>query len=353
MKKKKTIKINKKTLARNLLLALVVIALAIVVPQAVKGAVNKGKTEDDSKTAPTYIDLSQYPSLCEFLREKNIDTEKVISVSVLPKNISSNRAVYGGVLYFKAVVKYAEGETEKEFTSENGISFMDTGGLDSPNAEAVMMSAEGEHSIKLKFFDYETAFNVNISKQVVTNEKERLINKYARVSEDYTAGNITTSYDVNFVYGTDDEVSQMEEEALGALTEMLNAASDAGYTIYALSGYRSYELQTYLYERAGGDAQDTTAPPGGSEHQSGLAMDMTWGDNYYSLSEDQENTSEYDWLTANCANYGFVLRYTKGYEDITGYIYEPWHFRYLGKDMAKEYYNSGAHTLEEFMAEPR
>lgn len=70
MKKKKTIKINKKTLARNLLLALVVIALAIVVPQAVKGAVNKGKTEDDSKTAPTYIDLSQYPSLCEFLREK-------------------------------------------------------------------------------------------------------------------------------------------------------------------------------------------------------------------------------------------------------------------------------------------
>ena len=353
MKKKKIIKINKRTLARNLFLALIITALAIVVPQVVKGAVTKGKTDDDAKTEPIYTDLVQYPQLCEFLRENNIDTEKVISVSVLPKNISSNRAVYGGVLYFKAFVKYAEGELEKQFTTENGISFIDTGGLDSPNEEAIMMSAEGEHSIKLKFFDYETVFNVNIAKQTVTSEKERLINKYARVSEDYTAGSITTSYDVNFVYGTEDEVSQMEEEALAALTEMLNAASDAGYTIYALSGYRSYELQTYLYERAGGDAQNTTAPPGGSEHQRGLAMDMTWGESYYSLSEEQENTSEFDWLTANCANYGFILRYTKGYEDITGYIYEPWHFRYLGKDMAKEYYDSGAHTLEEFMAEPR
>ncbi len=351
--KRKIIKIKKKTLARNILLAMMVVALAVVVPNLI--GIKSEDIDETQNPLPDFLDLTQYPELCTFINEKGISTEQITEISILPRNISSNNAVYGSVLYFETHIKYySEADaTIKEFTVEDGVSYIDTAGLYSPNGKALMMSALGSYDVKLRFCDYETIFNVNITQQVVTDEKERLINKYARVSSDYTAGNITTSYDVNFVYGTDDEVSQMEKEALNALYEMLEAAKQEGYTIYALSGYRSYELQDYLYQRAGGDSQNTTAPPGGSEHQSGLAMDMTWGENYYSLSEDQENTSEFDWLNANCYKYGFILRYTKGYEDVTGYIYEPWHFRYLGKSLAEEYHNSGAHTLEEFLAEPR
>lgn len=349
--KRKKIRIVKKKLARSILLLLVISALIFVMPNIIK--TSKAKGYEPNVNEAEHMDLKQFPQLCEFLTANNINSEKILNISLVPKNITSNKAVYGSVLYFEAKIEYDDDETAKQFVTQSEISFNDSAGLDTPNSEAIMMSETGEHVIGLKFFDYETSFTVNIINQEVTEEKQRLINKYARVSQDYTAGSIVTDYNVNFVYGTDDEVSQMEEEALSALAEMLNAASDAGYNIYALSGYRSYELQSYLYERAGGDSQNTTAPPGGSEHQSGLAMDMTWGENYYSLSEEQEYTDEFDWLTQNCAKYGFILRYTKGYEDITGYIYEPWHFRYLGKNLAQEYYASGAHTLEEFMAEPR
>ena len=120
-----------------------------------------------------------------------------------------------------------------------------------------------------------------------------------------------------------------------------------GLNIWIQSGYRSYELQNELYnnyvDRDGKEAADTySARPGHSEHQTGLAFDLN------SISDDFQYTDEGKWVNQNAWKYGFILRYPKGKENITGYKYEPWHLRYVGETLAKELYNNGDWiTLEE------
>ena len=136
-----------------------------------------------------------------------------------------------------------------------------------------------------------------------------------------------------------------------------------GYSIVVSSAYRSYAKQSILLqeeiqknERLGmspkaakKDALRTVAPPGFSEHQTGLCVDIT-AKNFQLLNRAQENTPENKWLQKHCKDYGFVLRYPKGRETITGYSYEPWHFRYVGKKAAKEITRRGI-TLEEYVRE--
>mgnify|MGYP001103167347 CR=1 FL=1 len=120
--------------------------------------------------------------------------------------------------------------------------------------------------------------------------------------------------------------------------------------IYAGSTYRSYSYQEGLYNRyvkkdGFKEAETYSARAGYSEHQLGLAVDIVNGKWDY-LSE---NDKEYDYLVKNSYKYGFILRYPEGKEDITKYSYEPWHIRYVGKNLAKEIYNNGDYlTLEEY-----
>lgn len=121
----------------------------------------------------------------------------------------------------------------------------------------------------------------------------------------------------------------------------------SGYNMEIVSGFRSYQKQkdTFAYwESIDGfeRASRYSAQPGHSEHQTGLAMDIT------SLNQSYGKTPEGKWLAAHCWEYGFLLRYPQNSEDITGYIYEPWHVRYLGKSTAKLLHDSGL-TLEEFL----
>ncbi len=130
--------------------------------------------------------------------------------------------------------------------------------------------------------------------------------------------------------------------------EMSNAAYNDGVYIYILSGYRSYYTQNNLYEsyvlQSGRDEADTySARPGHSEHQIGLAIDIN------SVAADFEETAEGKWLAENSYKYGYILRYPENKQDATGYIYKPYHFRYVGKDLAETLYNGGDWiTLEEY-----
>ncbi len=138
----------------------------------------------------------------------------------------------------------------------------------------------------------------------------------------------------------------LTSECSAAFNRLANAAAYSGLNIYVISGYRSYSTQYNLYNRYvaadGRAAADTySARPGHSEHQTGLAMDVN------SLSSFFAYTAEGRWLAANAHKYGFVIRYAADKENITGYIYEPWHIRYLGVDLATAVYNSGL-CLEEF-----
>jgi len=136
-------------------------------------------------------------------------------------------------------------------------------------------------------------------------------------------------------------------QANRALTNMLDAASAAGYNIPVLSAYRSFESQSRIFQlnvdRLGYDqASKEVAVPGYSEHQTGLSFDIG------SITSSFANTAAFDWLSANADKYGFILRYPKGKEAITGYIYEPWHYRYVGADLAAKIKASGL-CLEEYL----
>ena len=138
----------------------------------------------------------------------------------------------------------------------------------------------------------------------------------------------------------------MREEAASALEELFKDAESEGYYLYAVSGYRSYNTQKSIYNPYSG----YSAAPGTSEHQLGLAMDVSlskYGGNLYVEFGDSK---EGIWLKKNAHKYGFIIRYLEGKEDITGYKYEPWHIRYVGKELATELYEKGI-TLEEYYGE--
>lgn len=125
------------------------------------------------------------------------------------------------------------------------------------------------------------------------------------------------------------------------------AAAQEGLNIWLASGYRSYDYQSRIYNNYssmyGSETADTfSARPGYSEHQTGLAIDVN------SIDDSFANTPEAEWLAAHAHEYGFIIRYPKGKENITGYKYEPWHIRYLGVETATAVYNSGK-TLEEYL----
>lgn len=133
-----------------------------------------------------------------------------------------------------------------------------------------------------------------------------------------------------------------------AFSAMQSIAKEEGLNIYISSGFRTYETQSKLYNnyvaRDGNNAADTySARPGHSEHQTGLAFDVNTINNSFA------NTKEGLWLASNCYKFGFILRYPQGKTNETGYIYEPWHFRYVGEELATKLYNNGDwQTLESY-----
>ncbi len=152
---------------------------------------------------------------------------------------------------------------------------------------------------------------------------------------------VNKSYMVPQSYG-----SGITAETQQAFDTMQSAAAREGLTLFICSGFRSYDYQATLYNnyvaRDGQTAADTySARPGHSEHQTGLALDIN------STDGSMATSAEGLWLAEHCAEYGFVIRYPQGKEHITGYMYEPWHVRYLGTELAAELTEKEL-TLEEY-----
>lgn len=160
---------------------------------------------------------------------------------------------------------------------------------------------------------------------------------------------------VNKVYGLPADYDPgVDEVAKSFLDKMFLAAKDEeNLDLTILSGYRSYEYQKGLFNRyseSHGEAAANrfSARAGESEHQTGLAFDIGGPDKSQWLEESFESTEEGKWLRENAHRFGYILRYSKGKEEITGYIYEPWHFRYVGIDHASKIYDRNT-TLEEYL----
>ncbi|MGE5595913.1 MAG: D-alanyl-D-alanine carboxypeptidase family protein [Hyphomicrobiales bacterium] len=147
----------------------------------------------------------------------------------------------------------------------------------------------------------------------------------------------------------------MRADARAAFIELVNGAAADGYALYAVSAYRSYQGQVEAYQsnldQCGGDtacADRVSAHPGHSEHQLGTTVDVSSPTAGFGL-ESFIGTPEADWLRDNAWRYGFVVSYPEGTEQITGYAFEPWHIRWIGREEAKKVHDSG-HTLHEYLA---
>ena len=146
---------------------------------------------------------------------------------------------------------------------------------------------------------------------------------------------------------------KFDTRAAQALRDFIAAARAEGLTVYLSSAYRDYQTQQYLYNNKVAEygeeiAKTIVSPPGTSEHQLGLAADIT--DQYYQYkNEELEKTQLFQWMSAHCAEYGFIVRYPRDKTDVTGVMYEPWHFRYVGREAARYITDNGL-CLEEFAA---
>lgn len=178
------------------------------------------------------------------------------------------------------------------------------------------------------------------------NSLDVLVNKYYKLNSDYEPSDLTK---INSKFSSGNN-QKLRKEAAIKFEEMATDALNEGLKIYAGSTYRSYDYQLGLYNRYVAkdgfeEAETFSARAGYSEHQLGLAVDIINGRWTY-LSETDK---EYDWLINNSYKYGYILRYPRNKEYVTGYVFEDWHFRYLGIELATKVYESNL-TYDEYVA---
>ena len=204
----------------------------------------------------------------------------------------------------------------------------------------------------LSIEDIVTRVNLNLDYSFYTHTKKAsnlntdtiLVNKYFYLGNDYIPDNLE---DISNKYSRSG--MKLVSSAKENFEEMAKAALNDKKNIIAMSSYRSYEYQVNLYDKYvtndGVDAADTySARPGFSEHQTGLCVDIYDGELDYT---NFEKSDSYKWMQDNSYKYGFILRFPKGKEDITGYQYESWHYRYVGKEAAK-YIHDNDITFDEY-----
>lgn len=218
------------------------------------------------------------------------------------------------------------------------------------NKYLIYKGKEKDRSIK----DVISVVNAKADQEFYTNIEDAdtskgiliLVNKFHKLTKTYKPKDIV-SISNQYAYSG----HSIEKEVYGKYKEMWNAAKKQDLTLIATSSFRDYDFQKSLYdqyENSNGQewADSVSARPGHSEHQLGLALDIV---THNSTMDNFDTTDEFKWLKDNAYRYGFILRYPKDKEYITGYAYESWHYRYVGEKVAKEVYDQGI-TYDEYYA---
>ncbi|MDO5519274.1 MAG: M15 family metallopeptidase [bacterium] len=228
-----------------------------------------------------------------------------------------------------------------------------TGDTKSPETEEIQTEKQ-KQALMGNLVDEESNRKAAEAKEVYQSEKESiliLVNKDHPVPDDYKVK--TSTYTK--------QGKKVASSILKPLETMLKAGEEEGLSFVVCSAYRSNKYQKDLFERdlkknqnQGLDYEEaykktatSVQPSGYSEHATGLAVDIISSHNS-ELNKTQEETKEFKWLKKNCYKYGFILRYPENKSDITGIIYEPWHFRYVGKKVAK-FIQENKLTYEEYI----
>ncbi len=221
------------------------------------------------------------------------------------------------------------------------------------NTNLIQQSNSQSNAYSFSLSDNDIVYNKSsttdstISKiPIIDSEFSVLVNKKNDLAKDY----IPDTEIPNIPYATN---ASVRCDIVDYVEKLFKDAKEQGFELILVSGYRSYDLQSSIYNNNLKNKGETwtsqfSAKPGQSEHQTGLAIDISSVSQGGGLYQSFGDTEEGKWLEENCANYGFILRFLDGKEDITGYTYEPWHFRYVGVEVAK-YIMENNLTFEEYL----
>lgn len=346
----------------------------------------KYKTEVTIKVGEKIPTISSYISKSELKRitNKNIKWKNITTKD----NKVYNTGTYKGYLKFKGkdiLLKLnviddqkpsIEGVKDITITEGEDIDLLKEITVKDNSNDKVSVKVEGtydtnksgEYILSYQATDKSGNKETKEFKLIVKEKKKTKANTSTSTSttENVTIGKTTKGYTIkriNGIYYVNDILIANKTYALpkdyapgGLLSDFNNAfetmrkdAANQGINLKVVSGYRSYSTQNAIYNRYvnrdGVATADTySARAGYSEHQSGFAADIN------SLDQAFINTPEGKWLNENCYKYGFIIRYPHNKESLTGYMYEPWHIRYIGKNIAKKLYNNGSWlSLEEYL----
>lgn len=268
------------------------------------------------------------------------------------KNI--NRLIKKGYsnLDINLILSHGTDESVTEFTKRDKVNYLeeffslDYAKLENYDRYEAYSDETGENEI-----DTVIAVNLNLDKEDYTDSvlveefsTDMLINKHRHLSEDFEPNDLT---EASLEYASEKEIF-LSRIAYNAFKEMSDAATKEGYGIIINSAYRSYQDQqdlSDLYLKYYGQeyVDKYVAKPGYSEHQTGLALDV--GSKSVNIFA---NSKEYQWMQDNAYKYGFIQRYSKRDENLTGFRAEAWHYRYVGKDIAKYCHDHNNMSLEEY-----
>ena len=250
------------------------------------------------------------------------------------------------------ILSHGTDESVTEFTKRDKVNYLeeffslDYAKLENYDRYEAYSDETGENEI-----DTVIEVNLNLDKEDYTDSvlvsefsTDMLVNKHRHLSEDFKPNDLV---EASLDYASEREI-YLSRLAYNAFKEMSDAASREGYGIVINSAYRSYQDQqdiSDLYLRAYGQeyVDKYIAKPGYSEHQTGLAMDV--GSRSVNIFA---NSKEYGWMLENAYKYGFILRYSKRDENLTGFRFEAWHYRYVGKEIAKYCHDHNDMSLEEY-----
>ncbi|MBP1948540.1 D-alanyl-D-alanine carboxypeptidase family protein [Virgibacillus litoralis] len=333
-------------LKKGLSVAFVLMALLLLVVACNNQEPKDGNTDSAPTSEKDGQDMKEKPeeeiTLPKTTLHKTDQGESVQSLQEILNKVGYSLTVNGE---FNAMTTWAvtDFQMQQEGMAVSGI-------YNEATKEALSNALENESSIE-PAAGLEKPDN---DKSTISNPHEilTLVNKEHALPANFVPRNLVKP-DVRFPFTESLPKMQMREVAAGALEEMFQAGDNAGIDLFAQSGYRSYDRQDAIFAsnvaQHGEEAANTfSARPGESEHQSGLTMDVTSPDIGYKLTVEFGETDEGQWVQQHAAEYGFIIRYPKGKEEITKYQYEPWHLRYVGQDAAEEIMQKGL-TLEEYL----
>ena len=265
----------------------------------------------------TYIDLKDY----NVKENINLKKDELYDLSIIqnPSNATDNKVYYSN--YDKDII--------------------------SINDDKIKALKKGDTVIKVKINDIIKEVKVNVveeEKKVIKEEKKEKFDITVKDGITYVDGIMI----VNKTYSLPKDYNPgLQKVYKDAFAQMQSAAKLDNINLFIASGFRSYDDQVKLYnayiKEDGKEKADTySARPGYSEHQSGLAADINTAASWF------DDTQEAKWLKQNCYKYGFIIRYPKGEEKYTGYKYESWHLRYVGKELAKKIHDNNDISLEHY-----